>query len=308
MAELVADMQDQVKSGTGKLASLLANNGMFLNSTMAALAADASAVQRGVVDGSTDVLGAVQDSMAKTGALSSAQMNQLGNLGDQTAALSQITGDQMTQLMTILLAQSAFQSDANIASYKSALSRTADVKTAMKMYSDAMADASQADVDALQEAASVSDDIDTKAQASVQAATTAAMQAAQNYTDQANADYQAIQNALNAAAPVIEGLKTRVENAQKTFDDQSPQIESQISGVQADINKLQTTITSTQQSQVDRVTAWIRSMQTNTINSLKRFQAALATTTTTTTTTSITTTTTTTTTTTPASATTVVNA
>ena len=285
MSELVADMQDQVKSGSGKLATLLANNGMFLNSTMAALASDASAVQRGVVDGSTDVLGAVQDSMAKTSALSSAQMSQLGTLGDQTAALSQITGDQMTQLMTILLAQSAFQSDANMAQYKSALSRTADVKTAMNMYSEAMSDASQADVDALQEAASVSDDIDANAQATVQAATDAAMQAAQNYTDQANADYQAIQNALSAAEPVIEGLKTRVDNAQKTFEDQSPQIESQIASVQSDITKLQDSITSTQQGQVDRVTAWIRSMQTNTINSLKNFQAALATTTTTTTTT-----------------------
>jgi hypothetical protein len=184
--------------------------------------------------------------------------------------------------MSILLAQQAMQNDANINQYRDSLSRTADVKTAMNMYSDAMAEATQADVDALQEAAQITDTIDVEAQAAVDAASKTALGSAKNYTDAASVDYKAIQDALDAAAPIVDGFEARIKNAESTFDEQRPQIESQINSIQTKIDDLKKTVAADQQGQVDRVSKWVSSMQQSTIATLKSFQAMLATTTTTT--------------------------
>jgi len=282
MQQLVASMQSSIDGQTNGLAKLLSDNGLFVTDTLNKLKADASAVQKGVVDGSGDVLNNVRTSLSATNSLSSQQNGQLTNLSTQGANMTKITGDQLAQLMSILLAQQTMQSDANMAQYQGALSRTADVRTAMNMYSDAMAEATQADVDALDEAAQVTDTIDTEAQAAVDAAAQTALAQGKNYTDIATVDYKAIQDALDAAAPVVDGFETRIKNAEASFDEQRPHIESEIKDIQGDIDTLKQSVASGQQGQVDRVSKWVASMQQSTIAQLKEFQKMLATTTTTT--------------------------
>jgi hypothetical protein len=274
MATLVSAMRDQAANQTSSLSQMLSSNGLFVNRTLDALAADAALLQQGAVDGSTDVLANIQGSLLNADRIASGQQAKLSDLSTTAGSMVAITGQELTQLMTILLAQNQAQAGGALSQYQAALNQTANVQTAVSMYTDAMNQATQADIDALNEATATTDQADATAQALINAAIETATNAAKSQTDQADADYIDIQNAINAAEPIIAGFQQRLDAATQTFETEKPQIEAQVTDLQGSVNKLQDQVSANQQAQMDRVNNWITEIQAATLKELSDMQNA----------------------------------
>ena len=278
MAELVSQMKTQVAAKKGALYDMLNANGLFVSGTLDALAQSAGLIQQGVVDGTTDVLANVKTSLANSNALSAAQTGALNGLAGQNSQLTAITGAQLTQLMTVLLAQSALQQSNMSAAQKAAISRTATIQDATGIFGQALDDATKADLDAIQAAADLTDDIDTETRTLVKATTDAALQEASTYTTAADSDYTDIKQALDDAGVMMQAFNDRLNQAETTFKQEKPAIESQVAAIKTDMQTLETTVDQNQAQVIDRVNTWATNTQKNALDQLTKLTSNVSTT------------------------------
>ena len=273
MADLVNAMKTQVGDNKSKLYKLLQDNGLFVNDTLGKLATDADLLQQGVLDGTGDVMANMQGALNRSAALSASQDAAFSNLSSQSNQVNAITGSQLAELMTILLAQADLNADASNQTHSAALQRTATVSDALAISVQAMYEATNSTQDALAVAGNATDDIDQSTQARVKDATDATNEDASEYTDAATADYQALSQAIAEADSFKSVFTTKLQNVQKSWQDAKPDIEQQVGKLKDDVSALEKTADSNKQSEIDRVNNWASNIEAASLTQLANIQS-----------------------------------
>ena len=277
MADLVAQMKLQVSSQTGDLYNLLNKNGLFVSGTLDQLSQSAALIQQGVVSGTGDVLANVQSSLANANSLSAGQSNTFAGLTKNNQDLQQVTGAQLTTLMTAILAQNALQQTAMTKAQQDAMQKTATVQDATAIFGQALDSATQADLDAMKSAAAITDDIDTSTRALVASTTKVTLDSASTYSATADADYQTIQQQLTNADSMMSAYRDRIAQVESTFNQAKPTIDNQVAAIKQGIQDLETTVDQQQGGVLSRVNQWATDTQKAALDQLTKIAAAGAT-------------------------------
>ena len=264
MADLVAQMKLQVSNQTGALYDLLNKNGLFVSGTLDQLSQSAALIQQGVLSGTGDVLANVQSSLANANSLSAGQASTFAGLTKNNQDLQQITGDQLAALMTAILAQNALQQTSMTTAQQAAMSKTATVQDAMTLFGKALDSVTQADLDAMNSAAAITDDIDASTRALLKTSTDSALNAASTFASTAVSDDRNITQQFVDAGSMMSAFSDRVDQVESSFNQARPEIENQISTIKTQMQALESTVDQEQVATINKVNDWISTAEKST--------------------------------------------
>lgn len=272
MADLVNAMKTQVTDKKSGLYKLLNDNKLFVSGTLDELSADAALVQKGVVDSSSASLTAIQSAASRANTLGSNQAAALKSVNGTSSQVRSLTGAQLTELMTILLAKADLHSQIAASGQNAALQRMASVADATAISSDAMNEATTATRDALQLASKETEDLDVKTGTMIKDTVSAAITEADKYVEAGSNDYNGIVNSLNSAKDFMSVFKTRLDRVTDNWNSAKPEIEGDVSKLRGDIDSLKTQVANDKNSILDRVNAFTSAAQSASLTKLSDMQ------------------------------------
>ena len=272
MGMLVEYMRANISSGNSQLRDMLAKNSIFATGVLNELSQDAALLGQGAVDGGNGVLSTLYTSRLNSQGLAGQQAAVFNGVNDQNRDMKQLTNSQLVQLMTVFLAQSSLQDSSFAQANAETLNAIASLGDAMDLALSTMDAISNTTEDALELATSETGEAQVEVDEATNAVIDYATGAAANITDEAQASYDKIKRALDTATSFTAAFRERLTNDEAAFNKATPDFDTQLSKLKADVAGLSKTLDSNKQGAVDRVNQWAMSMEQDALNQLSRMQ------------------------------------
>lgn len=273
MIYLVEAMRSTLANNKSELYSLLSANGMFVQSTLQDLTTDALLLQDGAVAGGGEVLDSLDSSRVKSSATASTATAAFATAQSDTKGMQSITGEQLVQLMTMFLGQSALQDDSIYQANQEAFGKIADLDVALNTSLAAMDAVSESTQDVLELANSRAQDAQTEIDFNTSSVVAVATGKAADMLDESKTEYDALKKALDEALSFNGVFKNKLDSMQETWDRSKPAVEGDLTKIKSDITNLGKTLSDNNENAMERINNWATSMESDALNQLTAMQA-----------------------------------
>ncbi len=272
MGYLVQAMKANITSGNSALKNLLASNSIFATGVLNDLSQQAAALGQGAVDGGNGLLATLGLARSQSQAALGRQNGVFNGMTKSTSDMTSLTNDQLVQLVTIFLAQSALQDSSFAQNNQDTLNAIASLADAMDIALGTMDAVSNTTEDALNFASDETNEAQVEVNEATQAVIDYATDAATGISDQAKDTYTNIKNAIDQANSFTSAFRERLTNDQDTFNKATPELDSQLTQLKGSIADLGKTLDANKQAALDRVNQWAMAAEQDALNQISNMQ------------------------------------
>ena len=276
MGLLVQALQGNIASGNSDLKKMLNQNGIFAQGVLNDLNKQAAALGQGAVDGGNGLLNSLFASRSQSQAAAAQQAAVFNGIGSSTSQMQSLTNDQLVQLLTVFLAQSAVQDSEFAKANQATMGAVGSLSDAMDISLSTMDAISNMTQDALNLSSNETSEAEVEVNEATQAVVDFASQAASNITETAEGYYSTLKTAIDQASSFTSAFKQRLNDDRNTFTSAQPGFDQSVAKLKSDITNLGVTVNANRQAAIDRVNDWAMSMEQNALNQLSSMQVPAA--------------------------------
>jgi hypothetical protein len=274
MGLLVQAMKDKMASGTSDLKDLLSKNGIFSEGVLSDLSAQAAALGQGAVDGGNGLLESLLTARSQSDAAAASQTATFSGIDSSKKEIQALTNDQLVELISIFLAQSALQDSDFAKSNQDTLNSVASLSDSMDLALSAMDTVGDMTQDALQLATDETNESEVEVDEATKAVIDYAYQASNSITQSSQGYYNSLKQAIDQATSFNSAYRERLNDDEKTLQEAKPQIDTSVAKLKTDIANLSTTLNANKQAAIDRVNQWAMATEQDALNQLSNMQMA----------------------------------
>jgi flagellar biosynthesis chaperone FliJ len=272
MGLLVKALQTNIASGNSDLKNMLNQNGIFAQGVLDDLNKQAAALGQGAVDGGNGLLNSLFASRSQSQAAAAQQAAVFNGIGSSTGQMQNLTNDQLVQLLTVFLAQSAVQDSEFAKANEATMGAVGSLSDAMDISLNTMDAISNMTQDALNLSSNETSEAEVEVNEATQAVVDFASQAANNITQSSEGYFSNLRTAIDQASSFTSAFRQRLNDDRNTFTSAQPGFDQSLAKLKSDITNLGVTVNTNRQAAIDRVNDWAIKMEQDALSQLSGMQ------------------------------------